>query len=587
MKKSEYHPPGKTLKEWAPLTELFNLLPTKTNGIFSKDITLTSIDVLPEFLALGTNVGIVYWFDRNLKKLQKLYCEDLNPCITCVKIISTVDYMVACGNESGAVTIFQVPQSHPKSLPESLKPKDKQIERYTVCDLHKSRLTALEWSKNGMKLFSGDDNGLIVLTEIDFYMHVCKSSEILNETYKIVQLSYCQQRLLISTTFRSILCHKSDKWVVTQVGKRDRKTLGEFGGVMHRYGYKPTDINVYCIRPGLRVWVSDFDGNVQKTLLFKDPLTKEWPTVELLNPSRSKPHIEPSFGKVAVFCGRFLVTYGADVIYILDPEKMTLISTVSRLRGALDVAVSEDEIFILEGDRSLIRVSFRPDGGADERTFGAPQSKEVIRAEEAVESQSVSNKFDGIGSKEFEDAIRFKRVKKVKAVTKDVMSDSATSLSSDERDASYVTPTIMNLSTVGVLPDLRSPESIINDIEYKEKILSDILNLDKISLPTNPPERKDEVSEASNVLETKTPEVTRSVGKTRVANTNYFTSTEDGLTGGTDGQNGLEQQRLNAPVVNIPFEWNLQNLRLIQSDDAKTRKASSGSGDTLSDWEIV
>lgn len=78
--------------------------------------------------------------------------------------------MVACGNCDGQISIFQIPKSHPDTLPESLKPKVKQVERYTVSELHTNVITSLEWSKNGMKLFSGDKNGLVVLTEIDFYM---------------------------------------------------------------------------------------------------------------------------------------------------------------------------------------------------------------------------------------------------------------------------------------------------------------------------------------------------------------------------------------------------------------------------------
>lgn len=87
-----------------------------------------------------------------------------------VKVISTVDFMVACGNAAGNISIFQIPKSHASSLPESLITKNKQVERYTVSDLHKSKITAVEWSKNGMKLFSGDKNGCIILTELDFYM---------------------------------------------------------------------------------------------------------------------------------------------------------------------------------------------------------------------------------------------------------------------------------------------------------------------------------------------------------------------------------------------------------------------------------
>lgn len=43
-------------------------------------------------------------------------------------------------------------------------------QRYTIGNLHKSQITAIEWSKNGMRLFSGDKNGVIIMTEIDFYM---------------------------------------------------------------------------------------------------------------------------------------------------------------------------------------------------------------------------------------------------------------------------------------------------------------------------------------------------------------------------------------------------------------------------------
>lgn len=87
-----------------------------------------------------------------------------------MRVISTVDYMVACGNKDGNISIFQIPKSHPDNLPESLRPKNKQVERYSVSEMHHIQITALEWSKNGMKLFSGDKNGLVVLTEIDFYM---------------------------------------------------------------------------------------------------------------------------------------------------------------------------------------------------------------------------------------------------------------------------------------------------------------------------------------------------------------------------------------------------------------------------------
>ncbi|XP_050517253.1 WD repeat-containing protein CG11141 [Diabrotica virgifera virgifera] len=525
-----------TLREWAPLTELFAKLPTKhQNGIFYQEIKLTCVDVLPEFIALGTNSGIVYWFDRNKKDMQRLRCEN-NISITALKIISTVDYMVACGNAAGNINIFQIPKSYPDNLPDSLKPKNKQVERYTVAGLHKASISAIDWSKNGMKLFSGDKNGGVVLTEIDFYMHICKSVEILNEAYEVVQLSYNQQRLLVSTTYRSIICQKLDKWKVAQVGTKDRKVLGSFGGIIYQHSEKPSDTCLYCTRPGLRMWISDVDGNVQKTLLFKELLTKECPEVPLINPislnlKRLKPQKESSFGVLLPFNEKLLVTHNNDIVYILDPKEMTIIATVSHLRGVLHVATHRDEIFILEEDRSLVRISFRPEtmgsvGSTTTDSFlplnslkdltSKLQSSSIIpaippivenifnhdmnihtdetiimNAEEALESPArtsnithdVQKKFEEIGKKEFEHNILFKKSRyKKKRKSLDTSTNSLSSNSSEERESNIIKPTIMNLSSVGVLPDLRSPESIKSDIEYKEKLLADILSLDKVKI---------------------------------------------------------------------------------------------------------
>lgn len=56
----------------------------------------------------------------------ELYFQNVNTVITCIRVISTVDYMVAVGNDQGIVTVFQIPKQPPDSLPESLKPKQKK-----------------------------------------------------------------------------------------------------------------------------------------------------------------------------------------------------------------------------------------------------------------------------------------------------------------------------------------------------------------------------------------------------------------------------------------------------------------------------
>ncbi|KAJ3660359.1 hypothetical protein Zmor_004810 [Zophobas morio] len=612
-----------SLKEWAPLTDLFNKLPSKLpNGFFTQDVKLTCLDVLPEFLALGTNLGVVFWYDRKKKDLQRLRCEKQNVQVTVVKIISTVDYMVACGSNDGSINIFQIPKSHPDCIPESLKPKGKQVERYTVTDLHKSPITAIEWAKNGMKLFSGDKGGCIVLTEIDFYMHICKSMEILNESYEVVQLSYSQQRLLVSTTYRSIICQRQEKWKVCQVGKKDRKILGPFGGVIYQSGPKTTDAVLYCTRPGLRIWVADYDGNVNKTLLFKDLLKKECSEVPIINPiSRNlkmlKPQKEPSFGVLLPFNDNLLLTYNNDVIYVLDPEKMTVLETMSHFRNVLWVATYRDEIFVLEEERSIIRVSYRPEQHPDvDVNSASPVSSAflpitssikditnklqtssiipamspfldstsdvnihtdnslIMNAEEAKESPiksrivnpEIEKKFNDIGKQQFSEKILFRQTKHRKKMSASTISLSSNS--SEEKDG-YIKPTLMTLSSVGVLPDLRSPESIQNDIEYKEKILADILNLDKVKISLDKLHENDcdEVEDA--------PEEEAALNLGNVDDIECVEIDEE------PSSKSPVIKDVPPACLNIPNDWKLADIQLNVKND------NSLSDTSLTDWEIV
>uniref|UniRef100_A0A1Y1MJB7 HPS5-like beta-propeller domain-containing protein n=2 Tax=Photinus pyralis TaxID=7054 RepID=A0A1Y1MJB7_PHOPY len=625
------------LREWAPLADLFNRLPSKAqSGIFTYDIKLTCVDVLTDFIALGTNFGLVYWYNRRTKDLQKLRCENTSIPVTTLKVISTVDYMVACGNQDGSISIFQVPKSHHESLPENLRPKNKQIERYTVSDLHSAPITALQWTKNGMKLFSGDKLGHIVLTEIDFYMHLCKSIEILNESYEVVQLSYHHQNLLVSTMYRSIVCKKENKWKVSQVGKKDRKALGNFGGIFHQNSLRSNDVVLYCTRPGLRIWVSDIEGCVQQTLLFKDILNQRSSEAQLINPvSKSLrkllPQKEASFGVVLPFQDHLLVTYNNDVVYVLNPKELTVDAMISNLRGVLGVAVCKDEIFILEGERSLIRISENPEPIYDmtppiptasnfrpistsikdlthkiqtssiisaippfiEMTFGGDlnihtDSTSVINAEEATESPRRRPKpnesykklqiYDKISNQNFDDDILYKtrRPKKAQSVA------SWSSNSSDEHDGGHVSkPTIMTESTVNILPDLRSPESIKNDIESKEKLLADVLCFGTVEMSAEPENVQLEFSTKSCSSNESSNASFKSESYDNRIVTPVATNSEVGYGPPLPSSNYTSVEAGVPACVKIPNDWQLQNV------STKQERKITESSISDSDWEII
>lgn len=65
-----------SIREWAPLTDVLDRIPTRINrGLFPADLSITCIDAIEEFLALGTDAGIVFWYNRQTGQIQKLRPE--------------------------------------------------------------------------------------------------------------------------------------------------------------------------------------------------------------------------------------------------------------------------------------------------------------------------------------------------------------------------------------------------------------------------------------------------------------------------------------------------------------------------------
>ncbi|KAH8331737.1 hypothetical protein KR074_010628 [Drosophila pseudoananassae] len=384
-----------SIREWAPLTELIDRIPARLQrGFFPANLNLTCVDASEDFLAVGSDAGIVFWHNRRTGEMQKLKAE-VATRITCVRIVNSVEYMVAAGCANGQVSVFQIQKELPQDL-DLVAPctRNRPIERYTIRDLHKCVVSCCEWSKNGMKLYSGDRQGVVVLTEFDYQAHLSKSVEILSEAYEIVQLSIHQRHLLVCTLYRCIVCHQdpsTSQWSVTQVGKKDRKQLIDCGGIFLQ---KPGDNGpqLICGRPGLRFWVADPAGNVSKTILFRDAVMRS-PTWEIpiLNPKHrsdsSSSHHPPAaaafgppgpsgtgdtaMGYVASSNFRqlylynshdsLLVTHDDSTLYLLNLDRLRVEAVARGFRKILDFCVCGKEIFVLEGERSLLRLAPLPE----------------------------------------------------------------------------------------------------------------------------------------------------------------------------------------------------------------------------------
>ena len=86
--------------------------------------------------------------------------------------------------------------------------------------------------------------------------------------------------------------------------------------------------------------------------------------VELLNPapkSAKRSRGEPSFGIVLPFFEDLLITYSEDIIYVVNPATVSITALVTDLRRVNDVACTKDEIFVLEGERNIVRIAYNPE----------------------------------------------------------------------------------------------------------------------------------------------------------------------------------------------------------------------------------
>ncbi|XP_036120822.1 tectonin beta-propeller repeat-containing protein 2 [Molossus molossus] len=373
-----------TFREFCPLHYLLNAIPTKIQkGFRSVAVYLTALDTSGDYIAVGSSTGMLYLYCRHLHRMRKYNFEGKTESITVVKLLSCFDDLVAAGTASGRVAVFQ--------LVSSLPGRNKQLRRFDVTGIHKNSITALAWSPNGMKLFSGDDKGKIVYSSLDLDQGVCNSQLVLEEPASIVQLDYSQKVLLVSTLQRSLLFYTEEQ-SVQQIGTQPRKSTGKFGACFIPGLCKQSDLTLYASRPGLRLWKADIHGTVQATFILKDVFAggvkpfELYPRLESCDrASGSLP--EKHLGLVSCFFQEgWVLSWNEYSIYLLDTINQ---ATVAGLEGSGDivsVSCTENEIFLLKGDRNIIRISSRPEGLASIvrdslETPGCPEQVPVQHAE--------------------------------------------------------------------------------------------------------------------------------------------------------------------------------------------------------------
>ncbi|XP_026164144.1 tectonin beta-propeller repeat-containing protein 2 isoform X2 [Mastacembelus armatus] len=350
--------PPSALREFCPLYYLLNAIPPKVQrGFRSVLVYLTALDCSSDFLAVGSSIGMLYLYCRRLAHMNKYSLEGKSDAITAVKLLSCFDDLVAVGTASGRVAVFQ--------LVSPLPGRNKQLRRFDVVGLHKGSVTSLAWSTNGMKLFSGDDKGRVIFSALDLDQGVCKPVLLLEESSGVVQMEYSHQVLLVSTQQRSLLyCTQTGE--VQQLGSKPRKSSGRFGACFLPGLCKQSDLQVFAARPGLRLWRSDIRGQVEDTRLLKPLFNTQIPQFELFprpGPVGAYRPAERQLGLLTCFLREgWILSWNEYSIYVLDCANEVIIGALESSGDIVSVSCCDNEIFILKGDRDIIRLSSSPEG---------------------------------------------------------------------------------------------------------------------------------------------------------------------------------------------------------------------------------
>lgn len=144
----------------------------------------------------------------------------------------------------------------------------------------------------------------------------------------IVQISDCDQLLLVSNHTKCILCN-TDTEEFKQIGNQPRD--GKFGATF--LATNATDFirstKIFCSRPGSRFWECNLDGNVLQTHKFKNALknkraTSVLPTTESDEVPASSPTID-QLGCLQTIMQRFILGYTERNFFIFDLKASVIV----------------------------------------------------------------------------------------------------------------------------------------------------------------------------------------------------------------------------------------------------------------------
>lgn len=286
--------------------------------------------------------------------------------ITLIKI-SNDQQTIAYSNSSGEIALY------------SLK---NVISKSSKVSLAGSVVTSLYWHYSDKELYVGDSNGNVSVLSLSFFigrnLFNLQLSPILLLDSRIVQIDGFNDYILVSSLTKTILCN-NEREEFKQIGNRPRD--GVFGACfaidyeqletqqsklmsIDEFGYERLlvdNVQIYCTRPGMRLWQVDLNGNVLKTHQYKNTSYQD----ERVTLVEARNHSEELIDKVNQFqlvtslCNNYLTTWNSSGFFIIDPRNSKILFWTNEFDDAIVwTKVIQNSICLHLKDGRLLELKF-------------------------------------------------------------------------------------------------------------------------------------------------------------------------------------------------------------------------------------
>ncbi|XP_076621390.1 WD40 repeat domain-containing protein pink isoform X1 [Colletes latitarsis] len=336
-------------------------------------IKYTCFNTSPNYIILGSTSGSIYLFSR--KPCSFLQLIPLSEGAVSHVLISPDEKIIALATIRRVVCLVALKPT-PKLIAISMEHKNEQIN-------------CLCWNDNSSEIYIGDWNGKISIMTLSIFtvngMFQAPACTLMNLDSAIVQLSFSSPLLLVSTLTRCYICDTVQEQY-KQIGNKTRN--GEYGACFYKTyltNTKSTIINqkeekinrkrsfnlipegissvqvenfpqIFCARPGSRLWEVSANGLVIKTHQFKKALAI--PPVTICRPNIRKSSCQKQmeetwapqsviFSHLFVVAEKYLFWYTSNGLYIVDPLTATVVLWNNEFSNISMAETIENRIYLM------------------------------------------------------------------------------------------------------------------------------------------------------------------------------------------------------------------------------------------------